>query len=320
MARVLRWGIIGTGGIARTFARDLALTGAGAVAAIGSRTQSSADAFASDFDVARSYGSYEQLVADAEVDVVYVATPHPMHFDNATLALDHDKPVLVEKAFTMTSDEARRLVAHAREKQLFLMEAMWTRCLPNIIELRSLIANGALGRIVSVEADHGQWFATDPEFRLFSPALGGGAMLDLGVYPVSFASMVLGRPSRVAAITQPAFTGVDGSVAMVFGYESGAQAVLSCTSGARTPTRASVSGTVARIELPGSFYAPGSFTLVQRNGDERLFPFPSIGRGLHFEAAEVARCLDEGALESPMMPLDETISIMETMEQVLSLS
>ncbi|HEY5439554.1 MAG TPA: Gfo/Idh/MocA family oxidoreductase [Acidimicrobiales bacterium] len=320
MARVLKWGIVGTGGIARTFARDLALTGVGVVSAVGSRTQSSADAFAAEFSIPRSYDSYEQLVADGDVDVVYVATPHPMHYDNATLALEHGKPVLVEKAFTMTSDEAKRLVANAREKQLFLMEAMWTRCLPNIIEVRALIARGELGRILSVEADHGQWFAPDPAFRLFNLALGGGAMLDLGVYPVSFASMVLGTPSRVAALTQPAFTGVDGSVAMAFGYESGAQAVLSCTSGARTPTRASISGTDARIEIPGSFYAPGPFTLVQRNGEQRLFEFESVGRGLHYEAQEVARCIEEGALESPMMPLDETISIMETMEQVLSLT
>ncbi len=318
VTRVLRWGIIGTGSIARTFARDLALTGVGVVSAVGSRTQSSADAFASEHAVARSYGSYEQLVADAEVDVVYVATPHPMHYENATLALEHGKPVLVEKAFTMTSDEARRLVANAREKRLFLMEAMWTRFLPSIIEVRALVARGELGRVVSIEADHGQWFKSDPEFRLFNPALGGGAMLDLGVYPVSFASMVLGTPSRVTALTQPAFTGVDGSVAMVFGYENGAQAVLSCTSAARTPTRASISGTDARIEIGGSFYAPGPFTLVQRNGDEQRFEFESVGSGLHYEASEVARCIDEGVLESPSMPLDETISIMETMEQVLS--
>ncbi|MEO9181096.1 MAG: Gfo/Idh/MocA family oxidoreductase [Acidimicrobiales bacterium] len=320
MAQALKWGIIGTGGIARTFARDLALTGVGVVSAVGSRTLRSADAFASEYAIPRGYGSYEQLVADAEVDVVYVATPHPMHYENATLALEQGKPVLVEKAFTMTSDEARRLVASAREKRLFLMEAMWTRFLPNIFALRALVARGELGRIVSVEADHGQWFISDPAFRLFNPALGGGAMLDLGVYPVSFASMVLGTPSRVAALTQPAFTGVDGSVAMVFGYESGAQAVLSCTSAARTPTRASISGTDARIEIAGSFYAPGPFTLVQRNGDEQNFEFESVGRGLHYEAREVARCIEEGLLESPLMPLDETISIMGTMEQVLALA
>jgi predicted dehydrogenase len=320
VARVLKWGIIGTGGIARKFVRDLALTGVGVATAVGSRTQSSADAFASEHSIPRGYDSYEKLVADAEVDVVYVATPHPMHFENASLALEHGKHVLVEKAFTMTSEEARNLVANAREKRLFLMEAMWTRCLPNIIEIRALIERGELGRIVGVEADHGQWFPLDPEHRLFNPALGGGAMLDLGVYPVSFASMVLGTPSRVAALTQPAFSGVDGSVAMAFGYESGAQAVLSCTSGARTPTRASISGTDARIEIGGSFYAPGPFTLVQRNGEERVYEFATVGRGLHYEASEVARCIEEGLLESPMMPLDETVSIMETMERVLSLT
>ncbi len=174
------------------------------------------------------------------------------------------------------------------------MEAMWTRFLPHVIALRELIGAGRLGEIVSFEADHGQWFALDPNFRLFAPELGGGALLDLGVYPVSFASMLLGTPERITALVEPAFTGVDGQVSMIFGYESGAQSTLSCTSLARTATRACVSGTIARVEIAGDFYAPTSMTLITRDDEREEFSFDTQGRGLHYEAQEVARCLREG--------------------------
>jgi predicted dehydrogenase len=319
MTTPLRWGIIGTGGIARRFARDLEYVDA-LVEAVGSRSQESADAFGAEFGVAKRYGSYQAVVEDPAVDVVYVATPHPMHHENALLALEHDKPVLVEKAFTMTAEEARDLVAVARAKSLFLMEAMWTRFLPHVIALRRLLNEGALGDVLTVEADHGQWFEKDPDFRLYAPALGGGALLDLGVYPVSFASMVLGTPKSVTAVVTSAFTGVDGITSMLFGYESGAQAILTCTSLARSETRASIVGTEARIEIAGAFYSPSSFELKLRNGTSETFEFSTQGRVLHFQAAEVARCLRSGELESPGMPLDESVSIMETMEKVLRFS
>jgi len=318
MSAPLRWGIIGTGGIAHTFARDLRLVDDAQIVAVGSRTQAAADAFGDDYDIPRRYASYEELVLDAHVDVVYVATPHPMHHANARLALEHDKPVLVEKAFTMTADEARDLVSLAREKKLFLMEAMWTRFLPHILAIRAFIDQGVLGDIVSVSADHGQWFEKDATSRVFDPALGGGALLDLGVYPISFASMILGTPSRISAMVDATFTGVDGQASMLFGYDSGAQAILTCTSSARSATRASIVGTEARIEVDGDFYAPASFSLIQRTGDARRFEFTDEGRGLHHQAVEVARCISVGILESPGMPLDESVSIMETMQRVLA--
>jgi predicted dehydrogenase len=318
MTQSLRWGILGTGRIAHTFASDLQFSDGGVATAVGSRSQSSADAFGDEFAIPTRYASYEDLVRDDGVDVIYVATPHPMHFANASLALEHGKPVLVEKAFTMTAQEARELVAIARSKGLFLMEAMWTRFLPHIIAIRAFIAQGVLGEIVNIEADHGKWFEEDPASRLFAPELGGSALLDLGVYPISFASMVLGPPDRLTALVDPAFSGVDGQASMLFGYANGAQAVLSCTSGARTATRACIAGTLGRIEIDGDFYAPGSFTLISRDGEEERFDFPSQGRGLHYQADEVAKCLREGILESTGMPLDESITIMETMERVLT--
>jgi predicted dehydrogenase len=313
-----RWGILGTGLIASTFAADLALTDSGVVAAVGSRSQESADRFGDEFGVANRHADYESLVAETEVDVVYVATPHPMHRENAILALEAGKPVLVEKAFAMNADEAREIVAVARREGLFAMEAMWTRFLPHVRQVRDWLTQGALGEIVTVTADHGQWFAEDRDFRLFAPELGGGALLDLGVYPVSFASMVLGTPSRVLSMVDPAFTGVDAQTSMLFGYESGAQAVLTCTLRAKSPTTASIVGTEARIEIEGDFYAPATVKLIPREGEPTVIESTHEGRGLRHEADEVSVRLAAGDLESPLMTLDETISIMETMDTVLA--
>ncbi|HEY1775536.1 MAG TPA: Gfo/Idh/MocA family oxidoreductase [Solirubrobacteraceae bacterium] len=318
MSEPLRWGVIGAGGIAAVFAEDLELTDSGRVVAVGSRDLSRAQAFGERFGVPNRHDSYEALVADPEVDVVYVATRHPMHHADAELALRAGKPVLVEKPFTVTAAQARELVALARERGLFLMEAMWTRFLPHVARIRELLAQGALGDIVTVIADHGQWFAEDREHRLFAPELAGGALLDLGVYPVAFASMVLGAPSEIQSMITPAFTGVDATTSMLFRYPSGAHAVLTCTLAAKSPTRAAIVGTQARIEVEGDFYAPARLTLTSRDGEQVSFDGRQERRGLRFEADEVARCLRDGLLESPLMPLQESIAIMETMETVLA--
>jgi predicted dehydrogenase len=316
MAEPLRWGILGTGAIAAGFALDLAGSDSGRVVAVGSRTAASADRFADALGIPGRHASYEALVSDPAVDVVYVATPHPLHHDNARLALEAGKPVLVEKPFTMDATEAADLVATARARGLFLMEAMWTRFLPHVAELRRLLGEGALGEVVTVVADHGQWFAEDRASRLFAPELGGGALLDLGVYPVSFASMVLGAPDRVVAMADPAFTGVDGQTSVLLGHPGGAHAVLTCTLSAVGPTRAAIVGTEARIEIDRPFYAPAPFTLVPRTGEPVRFDRPHRGLGLHYEAEEVARCLGGGLTESPSMPLDETRSVMATLDEI----
>ena len=316
-SRPLRWGVMATGGIAATFAADLALTDSGVIVAVGSRRIDTAERFAERFGIPNRHADYASLVEDPEVDVVYVATPAPTHLDDTRLALRAGKPVLVEKPFTMDAKQALELVALARGAGLFLMEAMWTRFLPHIVALRELLAQAALGSIVSVSADHGQHFE-NPGHRLFAPELGGGALLDLGVYPVSFASMVLGAPERVMSIVTPAFSGVDGQTSMLFGYASGAHALLTCTLSAKSPTRAAIVGTQARIEIDGDFYAPTSFVLIPRTGEETRFDAPHEGRGLYHEADEVARCLREGLLESPLMPLDESVSIMQTLDAVLA--
>jgi predicted dehydrogenase len=320
MTDTIRWGLIGTGGIAAAFARDLRLLDDAEVVAVGSRSQESADRFADEHGIPRRHASYADLAADPEVDAVYVATPHPGHHDAAMLAIEAGKAVLVEKPFTMDAAQARSLVEAARARGTFLMEAMWTRHLPHVLAIREIIASGRIGDVVLVTAEHGQWFADDPAFRLFAPELGGGALLDLGIYPVSFAHMVLGTPTRVVALSDPAFTGVDAQTSMILQFEGGAHAVLTTTLRAPSECHAAIAGRDGRIEIDDVFYRPTSFRVVERDGrdDGRVetFTFDEPGHGLRYQAAEVGRCLREGLTESPRLPLDETVAIMETLDEV----
>src|SRR3954465_2318315 len=252
----LRWGVIGTGGIAASFVRDAAGLPDTRIVAVGSRSQESADRFGDQHGVPRRHPSYQSLVEDPGIDAVYVATPHPLHAQNALAAIAAGKHVLVEKAFTMNAAEAVSVVEAARAADVFCMEAMWTRFLPHAVRIRRLIADGAIGEVRTVAADLGMNFPPDPGHRLYAPELGGGALLDLGIYPVSWASMVLGTPNRVQAIADSAFTGVDAQTSILLGYESGAHAVLNCTLRALGSTRASIVGTDGRIEIDGAFYHP----------------------------------------------------------------
>jgi predicted dehydrogenase len=313
----VRWGLLATGGIAAMFARDLALLPDAELLAVGSRAQHTADAFGDEFGVPRRYGSYRELVADPDLDAIYVSTPHPGHHDAALLAIEAGKAVLVEKPFTMDGAEARAVVEAARARGVLCVEAMWTRFLPHMARIREIVAAGTLGRIAYLTAEHGQWFAEDPAFRLFAPSLGGGALLDLGIYPVSFAHMVLGAPKTVTAVSGPAFTGVDATTSMIFTYDAGAHAVLTTSLAAASDNPAAIYGTEARLEVDGWFYVPTSFRVVARDGTElERFDGTGPGRGMQFEAAEVNRCLRAGLTESPLLPLDETIAIMDTLDEV----
>jgi predicted dehydrogenase len=315
--RPVRWGILATGGIARAFVQDLALQPGCEVVAVGSRSRASAEAFGGEFGVPHRHASYQALVDDPDVDVVYVATPHPGHHGAALLAINAGKAVLVEKPFAMDAGQAGEMIDAARERGTFLMEAMWTRFLPHIGRVREILAAGTLGDVVYLTAEHGQWFAADPRFRLFAPDLGGGALLDLGIYPVSFASLVLGAPARITAVSDRAFTGVDATTSMIFQYDSGAHAVLTTTLRAASGNPAAIYGTAARIEIDGWFYTPTTFRVIARDGAElERFDQPYAGRGLRGQAAEVGRCLRAGLPESPLMPLDETYTIMQTMDEV----
>lgn len=314
--RPVRFGVIGTGGIATAFTRDLALLPDAEVVAVGSRTQGAADAFGDTHGIGRRHASYLALATDPDVDVVYVSTPHPDHHASARLAIDAGKAVLVEKPFTMDAVEALDLVTAARERGTFVMEAMWARFNPHLVRVREILASGVLGTVTTVVADHAQWFEPDPAFRLFAPELGGGALLDLGIYPVSLASMVLGTPTRVTARSSAAFTGVDAQTSILLEHDGGAHAVLTTTLRAAGSNRAAIVGTDGRIEIDQTWYAPTTFTLTMRSGEVTRYDEPHQGGGLRHEAAEVVRCLRAGLLESPVMPADETVAIMATMDEV----
>ena len=319
MSRTVRWGVLATGGIAATFTADLQAMPGAEVVAVASRTDASAQAFADRFGIPRAYGSWAALVADEEVDVVYVATPHSAHREATALALEAGKHVLCEKAFTINEREARELVKLARDRGLFLMEAMWTYLNPVIRRMTELVRDGAIGEIRTVQADFGFAGDIDAGHRLRDPALGGGALLDLGVYPVSFAHLVLGEPDRVRADALLSPEGVDLNTGMLLGWESGANALLSCSIVGHHPTAATVIGTAGRIDFPHSFFHPQSFVL-HRAGEEpeeiSSGPGPQGLTGMQFEAAEVMRAVLAGETESPLVPLDGSLAVMRTLDAV----
>ena len=307
-----RWGIAAPGGIARAFADALRLHTRQELVAVGSRSAERAQAFADEFEIPAAHGSYEELVADPAVDIVYVASPHSGHRDQALLALQAGKAVLVEKPFARNAAEAAEIAAAARSAGLLAMEAMWTRFLPHVDVVRRLLEEGALGEVFAVLADHGQYFEPDAEHRLFAPELAGGALLDLGIYPISFAAFVLGAtPSAIAVEGARAFTGVDAHAAVTLRYGN-ALAALDTTLQARTPTTASIAGSVARVELAGDFYTPTALAYVHRDGARLERPADRIRghEGLAYEAAHAATLLAEGATESPLLGLDETVAIL----------
>lgn len=327
----LRWGILATGGIAAAFAADLRTAGLDLVA-VGSRSQESADAFAARFDIARAHGSYEALAADPEVDIIYVATPHPMHHDDARLALEHGKHVLVEKAFTLNRAEAQDLADLGREKGLLVMEAMWTRYLPHMVRIREIIAAGTLGEIRAVSADHTQSLPTDPAHRLNALELGGGALLDLGIYPLQLAQLVFGPATAHTAEGVIGATGVEESVVVTATHDrrtgdpaaaAGTAAAIDSLAISRVaasmrvglPNRAAISGPGGFIEFGPRMHAPQSLTVHNSDGTE-VIDTPFDGTGLRFEAREAMRCIRAGLLESPGMPWHETLALAHTMDAI----
>jgi len=311
-----RWGILGTGAIAHAFAKGLAALPDAELVAVGSRTRESADRFGKEFGVPNRHASYEALAGDAGVEAVYVATPHPFHKENTLLCLEAGKAVLCEKPFAMNSAEAELMVARARDKGVFLMEAMWTHCFPAIRKVRELVAGGAIGgvRIVRVEfCFRSGW---NPEGRLLNPHLGGGALLDVGVYTVALAQLILGgEPDRIAAMAHIGETGVDEQSAMILGFDGGAMAVLTCAVRTSTPHEACIFGTDGWIGIPHLFWQPDRIVLHASGRDEEM-AFERLGNGYSFEAAEVMRCLREGRLESEAVPTARTLAVMRTLDRV----
>ena len=310
------WGILGTGGIAQAFVNDLPRAEGHSVVAVGSRSLDKAQKFASTITGAAAYGTYGDLVADKNVDAIYVATPHPMHEEHSLLAMNAGKPVLCEKPFAMSAKQAQTMIDVSHANGVALLEAMWTRYLPHIAMVRTILSSGVLGQIQTVESDHGQRLADRGIDRLVDPNLGGGALLDLGIYPISFAHLVLGTPAHITARAVMTDRGVDAQTSAIFDYNNGAQAIINTTMIAQTPCRAVVSGLLGRLEIDRTFYNPTSMRVVLFDGPTTEYPNSYSGHGLREQAIEMARVVHAGHLESPLMSHQETISVMKSMDEI----
>jgi predicted dehydrogenase len=311
----IRWGILGAGAIAAQVGADIAATPGNVLHAVGAREAERAAAFAAAHGVGRSYGSYAELLADPDVDVVYIATTHGQHHDHALRALRAGKPILVEKAFTLNSAQAREVVAEARARQLFCMEAMWTRLNPLLRHAVDIARSGRIGDVVGFRGDLSRLFPYDPAHRLYDLAAGGGALLDLGVYPANVAWMFLGRPDVVQATGSLSPTGSDVTSAMQWGYADGRVAQLYCSAAGESPFAALVTGTAGWLSIEPRIHRPARLTVHDRTGDEVIAAQDEPGNGYALEVLEVQRCLRAGEQESPLVPLDDTVAILDVLDE-----
>ncbi len=312
MTDKFRWGILGTGSIARQFAEGLTALPDAELTAVGSRSEETARRFSEKHGAQRHHSSYEAIARDPDLDAVYVSTPHSLHCENTLLLLEHGQNVLCEKPFAINLSEAERMIAKAREKKRFLMEAMWMRFNPVIRKLGELLEAGAIGEPRQVMADFGFRADFDPEQRLFNPDLGGGALLDVGIYPITFARVVFHEaPVSVVSAAGRGETGIDEQSAYLFRYESGALALLSSAIRTETPHEAVVCGTEGQIRFPRHFWNPDRLIL---NGDEQRIEI--VGNGYNYEAAAVMECVRTGQLECDVMPHSETLAVQSQLDEI----
>jgi predicted dehydrogenase len=315
MSAHVRWGILGTGRIAKAFANALKDTPDAVLAGVGSRTLDGAQAFTAEFG-GTPYGSYEALAQAQDIDLIYVGTPHPMHADNVRVALEAGKGVLCEKPFTVNRAEAEELVALARARNLFLMEAMWTRYLPGLAEVRRIVASGEIGKATQVIADLGFNAAFGPEHRLFNPALGGGALLDIGIYPLSIAVALLGPVDAVVAQAEIGATGVDEQTSFVLKHRGGGLSSCSCSLRAHLPSELTIAGERGHVRMNTRFHHAQTVTVTRADGVARTVATPYLGNGYVHEAIEAQRCWREGLTESPGMTHEDTLSLMGVMDEI----
>lgn len=310
----IRWGILGTGRIAGDFARGLTAVDDAELVAVGSRSAETANSFGDRFSVPTRHASYEALAQDQNVDIVYVATPHSLHKENTMLCLENGRAVLCEKPFAINTGEAKEMIATAQRTGLFLMEAMWTHCLPHMQEVARLIEDGAIGEIQVIQADFCYRSRVNPASRLYRPDLGGGALLDVGVYPIALAYRFLGQPDEVRSWAHLGETGVDENAGMLFGYSSGALAIMTTSIRANTHHTARISGSAGEIVIHERWWGPSGFTL-RRDGEDPVEIRPeTVGNGWNYEAVEAGRCLRAGLRESAIVPHADTLAVMRLMD------
>lgn len=312
----VRWGILGTGRIATAFAEGLTSLPDAELAAVGSRSAGAAAGFAERFGAARHHGSYAALAADPDVDIIYVATPNALHHANSRLCLEAGKAVLCEKPFTLNAAEAHDLVQLARARHLFLMEAMWTRFLPALLEVRRLVSEEAIGELRLLSADFGFSKEYDPHHRLFNRSLGGGALLDVGIYLLSLAFFFFGAPAQIQSQAHLGPSGVDEITGLLLGYHNGGIAQLAAAITTTTPQEATLIGSAGSIRLHAEWWRATRYTITANGRPPETIDVPFQGNGYCHEAAEAMRCLRAGSLESTLMPLDETLAIIETMDRL----
>lgn len=313
----IRWGIVGTGNIAKIFARDMPLADGAELVAVGSRSGEKANEFGNMFNVPKRYDSYKAIANDPDIDVVYVATPHPMHHEVVINLLNAGKNVLCEKPMAMNVAETREMIEAARNNGRFLMEAVWTRFRPAMVKVREFLNDGSIGDVQYMTATMGWQNPFDADFRLFNKALGGSALLDAGVYAVQMVHMVLGEPIETVSVATLGESGVDENCMITTRYESGAVANAGITIRANSRNLAMIAGTNGSIVMDHDWHRPSTFTLYRNGQDPEFFDCSHDGIGYHYEMMEVGRCLREGLTEHPVMPLDETLQIAQIMQDAL---
>lgn len=314
------WGIIGPGNIARDFAKDLRLIPVlQQITAVLSHTEESARQFANEFNVAGVYTDFNQFLNDKSIDAVYIATPHPHHFEQALACLENNIPVLCEKPMTINADQSRKLIAAAEKQKTFLMEGMWIRFLPSIRQVLSLIRQGRIGKIVSVRASMGYKAPYDPASRYFDPALGGGSLLDLGIYPIFLAYLLLGKPDTIKAVATLSNEGVDEACSVLFHYKTGEQATLESSLLAQTDTPAEITGEKGIIKILDPWYEKSKgIELHDYNEGKTVYPCNWEGHGLQFEAIEVLNCIQQNKIESETMSHMFSLGIIQIMDEIRS--
>lgn len=316
-AKTIRWGIIAPGKIARNFAQDLALVPGASLLGVASRSIDRAEQFAQDFAIPLYFGSYAELAQHPDIDAIYIASPHSAHKAHTLLCLEAGKAVLCEKPFAMNRDEVELMIAKAQEKQCFLMEALWTKFLPSFQKVQDLVLQGSIGQIKSIQADFGFQSVYDPEGRLFNKKLGGGALLDVGIYPLFLCATLLGRPQSIKALAEFMETGVDGQCAMILKYDSGALAQLSASLISDSPIEAFIIGDEGSIHMSTPFFSPQAEVRLLKNREVVASFSPHLnGNGYQYEIEEVVRCLQNQEIESKVMSHEDSLLLMDLLDGV----
>lgn len=316
MEKTIKWGIIGTGYIAQKFAEGLTVVNNSKLQAVGSRNIETARKFGEKYNIPNVYGSYEELASDPDVDVVYVATPHNLHLSNTLMCLENGKHVLCEKPFAVNGVQVRKMIEKAKEKNLFLMEAMWSRFIPNVLKAKELITNGTIGEVKFLKSDFGVNFPFDPNHRIFSRELIGGSLMDIGIYPVFLSLFLLGKPKKINATAGIGSTLVDNTCSMGFSYDKDLVSVLYSTSIAKTDVTSEIHGTKGKIIFDEWWFTPVPMHHIDEHGNKHSYNFDFKGNGYNYEAEEVVNCLLQGKKQSDKMSWEDSLLLIDTLDEI----